>query len=422
MARATVFESTQIGVETDPGTRVAALKRLLCTGITINPQIKSEPFRPFGGKAPTTSVPRKEYTDGPIEGVLAYGDIVYLLSSLLGEAEITTPEGATNTRRWTFKPKQWDPDAFKTFSVDKGSMLGASSVANVIVNALTMSFAQDKADISGSVFGKAIVDGVQMSGNEIQTITMTATSGTFTVTFGGQETDDLDWNAAASDLQTALEALDNIVPGDVIVTKSLGVFSVEFAGNYRQMDVDPITLDITSLTGGTATVTELTKGVEPTDIAELPVSPLCVALYVADAAADLATGKLTNALEAELSVSDKYTRLMTLDPDETSFSEPVERAPSLVAKLVLTHGSVAEDMVEDLRSAKKKFMRILASQGEIETGFPYRIQITFPFAFDSNERGDSDDVYASTFPLNLEYDADFGGYLEVVVDNDLTAL
>ncbi len=60
--------------------------------------------------------------------------------------------------------------------------------------------------------------------NEIQTLTVTGapTGGTFTITWSGQTTTALAYNATAAQVQAALEALSNIAPGDVVVTGNAG--------------------------------------------------------------------------------------------------------------------------------------------------------------------------------------------------------
>lgn len=56
--------------------------------------------------------------------------------------------------------------------------------------------------------------------NAVQTVSITGspTGGTFTLTFGGQTTTALAYNCAASDVQTALQALSSIGPGNVTCT------------------------------------------------------------------------------------------------------------------------------------------------------------------------------------------------------------
>lgn len=60
--------------------------------------------------------------------------------------------------------------------------------------------------------------------NEVQTLTVTGApaGGTFTITWSGQTTAAIAYNATAAVVQTALEALSNIAPGDVAVTGAAG--------------------------------------------------------------------------------------------------------------------------------------------------------------------------------------------------------
>jgi hypothetical protein len=100
------------------------------------------------------------------------------------------------------------------------------------------------------------LDGYNPNANEIQTITVNATDGTYTLTFDGQTTAAIDYDATAATVQAALQALSNVAPGDVIVTGGPGgtaALAVEFSGTYDGTDVAAMTADSGSLTGGTST-------------------------------------------------------------------------------------------------------------------------------------------------------------------------
>lgn len=89
--------------------------------------------------------------------------------------------------------------------------------------------------------------------NEVQTATITGspTGGTFTLTFSGQTTAAIAYNATAAQVQTALEALSNVNPGDVTVTGNAGgPYTITFGGQYLGDNVPSITATA-SLTGGT---------------------------------------------------------------------------------------------------------------------------------------------------------------------------
>lgn len=93
--------------------------------------------------------------------------------------------------------------------------------------------------------------------DEIQVLTVSATAGTFTVTFLGHTTAPIAFNATASDVQTALQALPSVGAGNAQVT---GAFTVEFVGALATMPLQLMTVDTTALTGS-ASVVESQQGV-----------------------------------------------------------------------------------------------------------------------------------------------------------------
>lgn len=90
--------------------------------------------------------------------------------------------------------------------------------------------------------------------NEVQTITVTADGGTFTLDFDGEETSALAHDATALQVQTALRALDAIAATDVAVTGNAGgPWTVTFGGALAGTDVPELIGDATSLTQGSGT-------------------------------------------------------------------------------------------------------------------------------------------------------------------------
>jgi len=91
--------------------------------------------------------------------------------------------------------------------------------------------------------------------NEVQTVTITGspTGGTFTLTWNSQTTAGIAYNATAATVQSALEALSNIAPGDVTVTGSAGgPYTITFGGAYLGDDVAQMTASGAGLTGGSS--------------------------------------------------------------------------------------------------------------------------------------------------------------------------
>ena len=93
-------------------------------------------------------------------------------------------------------------------------------------------------------------------------LTGTVTGGVFTLTYGGQTTIAIPYNASAGVVQADLMALSNIGSGDVsVASNSSGTWSVTFTGNLAGLP-ESITTDGTGLTGTGANVgvTEGTHG------------------------------------------------------------------------------------------------------------------------------------------------------------------
>jgi len=116
----------------------------------------------------------------------------------------------------------------------------------------------DGSGLSGSTPSIGVVE-TQQGGpgvNEVQTITLTnAESGTFTLTYSGETTADIAYDAEASVVQTALEALATIGAGQVSVTGDVGgPWTVEFTGTLAETNVDMLTADDSGLSGSTAWV------------------------------------------------------------------------------------------------------------------------------------------------------------------------
>lgn len=104
--------------------------------------------------------------------------------------------------------------------------------------------------------------------NEAQTVTITGTptGGTFTLTYSGETTTAIAYNAVAAAVQAALLALDAFDANDVVVTGGPGPgtpYVVTFADDFGGQNVDQMSAT-SSLTGGSTpavAVTTTTPGV-----------------------------------------------------------------------------------------------------------------------------------------------------------------
>ena len=94
--------------------------------------------------------------------------------------------------------------------------------------------------------------------NEVQQISISATGGAFTVTFEGQATAPIAYDATPEAVQSALEALSNVGPGDIEVT---GGYTLTFKGALGDSNQKQVTASAGTLTNaGQAEVQTLTPG------------------------------------------------------------------------------------------------------------------------------------------------------------------
>lgn len=112
---------------------------------------------------------------------------------------------------------------------------------------------------AGNVTFTHLTAGVTYTGWDL--FTFGATSGTFKITFMGQQTTALNYNYTKAELQAALDALSTVDPGDVIVTTQLddnyayAPTHLEFTGQYEAPALlNPPTVTSSTLSGGDADV------------------------------------------------------------------------------------------------------------------------------------------------------------------------
>jgi len=99
--------------------------------------------------------------------------------------------------------------------------------------------------------------------NEVQQIAITGvpTGGGFTLTFQGQETDTIAYNASAAAVKAALAALSNVNSADITTTGGPlpgTPIVVTFGGALQGQDVAVMTADDSGLTGGTTPAVAIT--------------------------------------------------------------------------------------------------------------------------------------------------------------------
>lgn len=146
--------------------------------------------------------------------------------------------------------------SMKAPSVPDGASFGASQAAYGLSLRWLRDYdfrnVQDRSLVDVYAGTNIVADGAT---NEVQSVTITGapTGGTFTLTYSGQTTSGIAYNAAASTVQTALTGLSTVGSGNASVTGSAGgPYTVTFKGDLSGVDASAITASGAGLTGGTS--------------------------------------------------------------------------------------------------------------------------------------------------------------------------
>lgn len=153
--RSMTYQKCQWGVEVTPGTGVSANKRPLNTYVRLRPVERVEPVRSVGSAAPTTSSKAQGSSEFDLEGAMGFGDLPYLLASLLG-----APTGT-----YTFLPANFTPPTPKTLTIEAGDAGRAEKVVYAVVSALSFTFDETECSLTGSGFAQPLQEGVSLTGS-----------------------------------------------------------------------------------------------------------------------------------------------------------------------------------------------------------------------------------------------------------------
>jgi len=153
MGRATVNRVVQVGVETTPGTGVAANKSLPSMSLALSRTIETREFRSQGFKPITARQIIKDYGTGTMSGPLNYTEIIYPLNTLV-TGVITTPSGGTASRDHTFTPAATGADAFKTLTIEEGDATAATQMVYSVFTEFGLTTNLETAEVTGSLIGR----------------------------------------------------------------------------------------------------------------------------------------------------------------------------------------------------------------------------------------------------------------------------
>lgn len=164
--RSTVSQVVQFGVESTPGTAVAASKRISSLGLTIGPKVDANELLPTGMKYASAQIIGKEWAEAEIEGAPVYPELPYIFASLLSAPTITeTMDGSTHTGAFTyvFDTATFAEDAPKTYTIEQGSSTRAHRVTNALMQEWSMEWDRNEIALGGVMLCAAMEDGITMT-------------------------------------------------------------------------------------------------------------------------------------------------------------------------------------------------------------------------------------------------------------------
>ena len=180
--RTSVLQSSQVGVETVPGTGVPALHRLSAFSIEPQPKIKTGEFTPQGAKHVTVTTLEESYAELKVTGVPTYTELQYLLATVIGNAVVTAGTDLVS-QSWSFQPNTFGADAVASLTVETGDVGRAQRVSGCAGTELTLGWkAGNTPKADGTLVGGAIEDGVALSTGAVVTealVPINLTEGTF---------------------------------------------------------------------------------------------------------------------------------------------------------------------------------------------------------------------------------------------------
>lgn len=142
---------------------------------------------------------------------------------------------------------------------DDGIEFNNATYLGTVVNSTVVTFGNDSHG-----FGVVEHPYFELATNETQAITIDPATGngTFTISFDGETTGEIDHDASAASIQSQLESLSTINAGDISVTGDLadGYVLVEFVGAQSETDVASLVVDSSNLVGGVAAQLTVNEG------------------------------------------------------------------------------------------------------------------------------------------------------------------
>ena len=422
--QAFVYRTMNLGPEVTPGTEVSPTKRLASLSFSPTPNPTVNTFAPAGYLFDTVASTNGEQTDFSLTGLGVYDEIAYFWASLLKDTTPTTP-GGTLPRLWTFDMSSNSANTQQTYSYEIGDTVRSSRGAGLQITQgnIAVSFRQGM-QISGNAIGTKLLD------DKTTYITITGgtpTTGTWDLTVNGQTASGLSKTIAAGALQTAIEALSNVAPGDVTVSGgALGTapLTLKWAGALAAVAV--IVSAVDTFDAGDISVSKTYPVVTTADL--VPITGQSFNYYTATTYAGLAgASKLTRLFNYGLQIGNRAAPIYPMNTDYNgTYAATIENKPSTQVTFSVGADDAGMAFFASLRANDTVFLRARAdgAANSIESGYAYyhqidqAVKLTKPSEIKSGDGG----IAQIDFTGVLVHDATWGKALSVEVQNKLASL
>lgn len=429
--RATVLQKSQIGPEVTPGVAVAAPTVLGATSITINSEGAVDMFGPQGQKFDTIAALGKEWCSLAISGKGSYADMAHLFSGLI--KKVTPAQQASSAAYlWTFTPSSSAEDVVQTYTVEQGSLTRAGRAAYGLIGELGLEWSRDGIGVSGSGIAQRYEDDVPMSTSAAYTLTAAGTpptAGNYTLTYLGQTTAVIAWNATPAVVKAALEVLTTIGVGniDVTATVATGAGNLSVAANVykvsfkRALSGAPQTLTgtFTTLTpSASIALGSSVTGAPSTLLSPVPILGNQVSVYMDAASGGLGTTKLLRAFKGSWKYGGRFGPVWPVDAALPSFAAHVELKPAATFSFSLAADDVGMGLLSTLRAGDTKFIRWEAVGPIIASTYAYRLRIDMALKISNVLKfEDADGIYQVGVEGTIVYDSGWGKSFEASVQS-----
>lgn len=172
-----------------------------------------------------------------------------------------------------------------------------------------------------------------------------------------------------------------------------------------------------------ALVDNITLTASPTEIELVPILPTHITVFIDDTATNIGTTAYTRIVSGEFSVSNRYAPIWPVQASQADWPVHIETEPEVKLSLTMEANVAGMGLLAAMRQGSKRFIRVEAVGGTIETSTNYLFRIDLCGLVDDVLKfEDADGLYAVTWSFRGTYDSGWGRAYEVTVQNKLSAL